>query len=333
MLTVLRLSLFGLVVAVFCLASPCQALIDIDPDVSYHPAAGAASDPFFVGDLGKQIEGTAVTVSGIRSTPENPVTPSDYYADSHTAVFGDLKTSKAGKTGIFTLDQFNQLDELGQPRLIDGNPIGKLQGMLLYITMHLKSGRKVADNESNMVVEATVGLFANLRVHSTDTTIGIDPLLIDSSLVKTGHMDPDKGGSYDGRPPTDLATLGQDEIDKWSYDGLSPDKRDKLTVVIDPNDENANYRITRDVYLDGDVLDAFVGTGTVEFGYIGEGYLSDNPENMDVVSWGFAPRYDIEARVVYLYAAVPEPASMGLLAAAFAPLLVRRLRKRKTRLS
>ena len=338
MLTLLRLSLLGLVVAVFSLASPCQALIT-PGDVLYRPAADPNTAESM---LNQQIMGTAVVVSGAHSTPEDPVTPSDYYADSHTKVFGDLQTSKDGKSGIFTLDQFNQLDEFDRPRLINGDPIGKLQGMLLYFTMHLKSGRQVVDNEYDGVVEATVAISTELRVQSIDPTTHIyDPniginLLIDSSLTGSRSLDPDKNGSYDGRPPANLATLAQDEIDKWSYDGSTPDKHDKLALIIDPNSPD-NMRVAVPIYLgldtNPDALNAFVGTGTVEFGYTGKAVLSNTTKSTNVSAWGLAPRYDIEARVVYLYAAVPEPASMGLLAAAFAPVLLRRLQKRKSRLS
>jgi hypothetical protein len=329
-----RLFVLGLVAVVVSLASPCQALINPTADVTLWPALAPTAETALTG----QIQATAVIVSGAHAGDADPPAPSDFYADSHTAVFGDLRTSSTpGTSGVFTLDQFDQ-----NRILPNGDPISKLQGVLLYITMHLKSGRRVVDNESSGVVAATVAISTNLGIWSNDSTTHIyDPtiginLSINSSLSGSRNLEPDKNGSYDGIP-LGLATMSQTEIDKWSYDGLSPNKRDKLALIIDPNSPD-NMRVAAPIYLDVDTnpaaLNAFVGTGKVEFGYNGKATLSSTAESLRVIAWNIAPRYDIEARVVYLYAAaVPEPASMGLLAAAFVPVLARRLRKRKSRLS
>jgi len=335
MLTLLRLSLLGLVVAVFSLASPCQALIT-PGDVLFRPAADPNTAESM---LNQQIMSTAVVVSGAHSTPADPVTPNDYYADSHTWVFGDLSVNKSG---IFTLDKFNQLDELGRPRLINGDPVGQLQGMLLYFTVQLKRGRQVLDNESTTkeVANAIVEIGTSLTVLSGDSRIGVNCVISPSASARGKLFADTDGPDYPTKPLPIFELMSQGWIEAASIG------TDRLAAIIDPtnvnpNDPNRSREEVNAIKLDTDpahtaILAAFTSTGpndkTASFSYASQ-YHENHTATQLAIGWSIPVKFDLEARVVYLYAAVPEPASMGLLAAAFAPVLLRRLRKRKSRLS
>jgi hypothetical protein len=316
MLNVLRLSLSGLVVAVLCLASPCQALINSDPDVKYYPAKDATMGTF----LGSQILGITDTVAQAYGDAGQPIPdPATQYADSNTAVFENLYTG--GPTRNFVLDQFNP-----NRILPNGDQVGELQGVLLYFTVKLKSGRKVIDNETAaMISGVTARIGADLHVWSDDPTIGIHfeahPRV--TPLPKDLAVDMD---SADGKPKWWLMT--QEQIEAVSTG------TDRLAAIIDPTDP-ANSYDQNPIYTkinDPAALAAFVGTGKILFKFDSDPNTSSSALNQGVTTWSVPPQFDIEARVVYLYAA-PEPASMGLLAAAFIPVLARRRRKRESRLS
>jgi hypothetical protein len=314
-----KLCVLALAVAVFSVVSPCQALIDPNADVLYHPSGQGTAEAA----LTAQIQATAGTVSGAHSGDIPPPTPNDYYADSHTKVFKDLEAgATSSNSGIITLDQFNP-----NRFMPNGDPVGELQGVLLYFTVHLKSGRQVLDNESTKkVVAAIVQIGTSLHAWSYDPDIGIN-FTTDPNVRVTGDLAADTNGpdnfTYD-------ETMTQAEINAAS---TGPDK---LAAIINPNDPANSYGeqpIYTDV-TDPVALAAFIGTGQVRFDYDSSPITSHYAGNQDVADWAIPPKFDIEARVVYLYAAdVPEPASMGLLAAVFVPVLARRLRKRKSRLS
>ena len=314
-----RIFVLGLVVGAICLVSPCQATIDPRADVLFHPATQGTAEAALTG----QIQATTATVVGAHSGDTHPPTPADFYADSHTKVFSNLQ---AGATGFFSLDQFNPNRFLNN----DGvTPVGKLQGVLLYFTIHLKSGRLVFDNESTQTVSAAiVQIGTSLSAWSTDPAVGIQ-FLTNPRVTKSGSLAGDL--TPDGFP--DLAHMTQAQIDAAS---TGPDK---LAAIIDPGDP-ANSHVEQPIYTDltnATALAAFVkqpsGTGKITFGYVSQPTTSHFAGNQDVIEWAIPPTFDIEARVVYLYAAVPEPASMGLLAAAFVPVLARRMRKRQSPLS
>jgi hypothetical protein len=315
-----RLFVLGLAAAVFSLAAPCQALIDPTADVLYHPSSQGTAEAA----LTSQIQATAVTVSGAHAGDDPPPTPNDYYADSHTAVFADLEAGATSlNSGIITLAQFNPNRFLND----DGvTPLGELQGVLLYFTVHLKSGRQVFDNESTeKVVAAIVQIGTSLHAWSYDPDIGINFTTAPNVSV-TGDLLADTNGADNF---TYEETMTQAQIDAAS---TGPDK---LAAIIKP-DNPANFYGEQPIYTDVTdpvALAAFIGTGQVRFDYDSSPITSHYAGNQNVADWAIPPKFDIEARVVYLYAAVPDPASMGLLAAAFAPVLLRRLRKRKSRLS
>jgi hypothetical protein len=331
-----RLFVLGLAVAVFSLASPCQALIDPTADVKLWPSLDPTAETALTG----QIQATTGIVVGAHSGDAVPPTPSDYYADSHTVVFGNLSVNKSG---IFTLDKFNQLDEFGQPRLIDGNPIGKLQGLLLYFTVQLKSGRQVLDNESTTkeVANAIVEIGTSLTVLSVDKDGKYDPTIgvncaISPSASASGKLFADTDGpDYPTRPLPFFELMSQEWIEAASMG------TDRLAAIIDPDAASSREEVNA-IKLDTDpahtaILAAFTSTGTndktVSFSYASL-YNENHTATQLAIGWSIPVKFDLEARVVYLYAAaVPEPASMGLLAAAFVPVLARRLRKRKTRLA
>jgi hypothetical protein len=311
-----RLFVLGVAAAVFSLASPCQALIDPGADVLYHPALAPTAEAA----LTSQIQATTGIVVGAHAGDADPPAPSDYYTDSHTAVFENLYTG--GPTRNFVLDQFN-------PNRImpNGDPVGELQGVLLYFTVQLKSGRKVIDNDTTAkIVGVMASIGASLHVWSADPTIGINFSTTPSVTPPPKDLLADMNGP-DGKP--DWQHMTQVQIEAASTG------TDKLAAIINPNDPANSYGeqpIYTDVY-DPVTLAAFVGTGQVRFDYDSLPITFTSALNQGVITWSIPPQFDIEARVVYLYTAVPEPASMGLLAAAFAPVLLRRLRKRKSRLS
>ncbi len=309
----------GLAVVGIMLASPCHAqLIDPNFDVMYHPSGDATAEAV----LTSQIEAVSGAVSGAHSGDPIPPSPDDYFSDSHTVVFEDLF---AGASGIFALDQFNANRTLYN----DGTTaITQLQGVLLYFTVQLKSGRQVFDNESNKeVMTAILRIGTNVNVWSTDSTAGVN-LSVSPIVSNSGSLAPDQNGPYDGFPSdmTDLLAIEAHST------GL-----DKLAAIIDPNNPNSAGEVN-EIHLDtapgsAAFLAAFTGTGTVEFEYTSLLNTYHQVSSQGVIGWSIQPTYDLEARVVYLYAAVPEPASMSLLAVAVVSVLARRRRKRKMRLS
>ncbi len=320
-----RLLVSIIVVVVISLVSPCQALVT-PGDIYYHQAADSANAPIPVpgsdADLPLQINGTAGNVSGAHG---DPIPLSDYYGDAHTVV---LTNVRAGASGYFDLIQFNPNRTLND----DGTTvISQLQGVLLYFTVQLTKGRQVLDNETgNPVSQAIVTIGTSLRVWSPTSITGVD-CMINPSVSNSGSLAPDTNGPYDGFPPGNLYTMTEAQLDNYSL-GYA----DKLAAIINPSDPNSRAEVPNVIYLDTDpshagILAAFTGTGTVRFDYTSLLNTYHEASSQGVPGWTVSPRFDIEARVVYLYAAVPEPASMGLLAAAFLPMMARRIRKRKAR--
>ncbi len=202
--------------------------------------------------------------------------------------------------------------------------------MLLYFTVQLKTGRQVFDNETNKEVsQAILEIGANVNVWGKDPDIAAKVNFSASPTVrKSGVLAPDVNGPDDGFP-SDMTNLT--EINAHST-GL-----DKLAVVIDPSDPDT-YKDVNEILVDttpsnADLLAAFTGTGTVEFGYSSLLNTYHQVNSQGVIGWSIQPTYDIEARVVYLYSAVPEPASMSLLAIGVFSVLAKRKRKRKMRMS
>lgn len=321
----LKLSVLGLAVAVFCLTSPCQALIDPAADVLYHPADTATAETLLTG----QIQAAKSLVVGVHASDPAPDPALDaYLADSHTSnplVFGNLE---AGAGGIISLDKFDPT-RIPVP---GGDPVGQLRGVLLYLTVHLKSGRYVLDNETKSAIQtATVQIGAELHVINSALGINFSATPFKevtgalASDVNTNGTDP-----YDGKFPN--GNLSETELDKYCVGA------DKLAAIID-SDDPANFFAYAPLYTDltdPDKLALFTGSGTIDFVFTSDPYASATwtPSVLAYV-WPSLVKFDIEARLVYLYAdaAVPEPASMGLLVAAFAPVLLRRFRGRKSRLS
>ena len=79
-----------------------------------------------------------------------------------------------------------------------------------------------------------------------------------------------------------------------------------------------------------DEMALFTGSGTVDFAYFSSPYADvDFSPNQIANIWPSTVTFDLEARLVYLYAdAIPEPASMALMCAALTPVLARRFRRR-----
>jgi len=308
----------GLAVVGMMLASPCQAkLINPNADVLYHPSGQPTSEQ----TLTNQIQGTSVAVSGAHSNDKPvPPQPEDFFADTHTVVFGDLLT---GQSGIFALDQFNPNRTLNN----DGTTaITHLQGVLLYFTVQLKTGRQVFDNQSNKEVsKAILEIGANVNVWSKNADIADSVNFSASPTVrKSGILAPDVDDPNNGFP-SDITDLT--EINAHST-GL-----DKLAVIIDPSDPNTLGDVN-EIHVDAtssssNLLAAFTGTGTVEFGYNSSLNTHHQVNSQGVIGWTIQPTYDIEARVVYLYSAIPEPASMSLLTIGVFSVLAKRKRKRK----
>jgi hypothetical protein len=323
----LKLSVLGLVAAVFYLASPCQALID-PGNITYRPAATPNTPELM---LNQQINATLIPVYGAHAGDVPAPQPSDYYADAHTVVFEDLGVGAHGSFELLQFDPYRTLNDDGQTK------ISKLQGVLLYFTVHLKSGRQVFDNQSSKAITSgLIEIGASLSVRSVYGNGSYNPIIgvncsISPSDANSGNLGPNIDGPYNGKPPK-VSTLSAAEIELWSH---GPDK---LAAIIDPNAASSTDTVPNVIYLDtdpahADLLAAFTGTGTVSFDYTSALNTYHEINGANLVGWTVPPKLDIEARVVYLYAGVPEPASMGLLAAVFAPVLLRRLRKRKTRLS
>ena len=303
-------------VGIVMLASPCHAqLIDPNADVMYHPADSPTAEAF----LTTQILGVKATVVGAYAAEPNPPDPDGYYSDSHTKVFADLE---AGASGIIALDQFD--DTRIMP---NGKKVEDLRGVLLYLTVHLKGGRIVLDNETLRAIQsATLQIGANLQVNNAALGVNFSasPFAQKSGAlandVNTNGTDP-----YDGQWPN--PNLSDAVLDLYSTGA------DKLAAIIDANDPN-NFFTFAPIYVDLNdpaQLALFTGNGTVDFVYSSSpyGHATFSPSQIANV-WSSMVKFDLEARLVYLYAGIiPEPASMGLLVAALAPILARRRRRRR----
>lgn len=308
------------VVGAVMLALPGHAqTINPNADVLYHPADTATSESILNG----QIQATkALVVGAYAADPNVPApSPNDYYSDSHTKVFSDLE---AGASGIISLDQFDPTRAMPN----SSNQVGQLRGALLYLTVHLKGGRLVIDNETRRAVtSAILQIGANLRV--SQPTLGVNfsasPYAQASgslaSDVNTDGTDP-----YDGMFPPDLSASDA-ELDLYSTGA------DKLAAIIDASDPN-NFFAYQPIYVDlndPDIMALFTGSGTIDFGYSSSPYAhADYTPSQIVNVWPGMVTFDIEARLVYLYAeTIPEPTSMALLSIALSPVLMRRIRRRK----
>jgi len=314
----LKLSVLGLAIAVFCLASPCQAL---DPDVTQYPASSATSGT----ELGRQILGLKDLVVGTHADPNYPgpdPNPDAYLADSHTSnplTFGNLSANSRA-SGIMTLDKFDPT------RILQGgtDPVGELRGVLLVLTVRLTSGRVVVDNEGSTAIGATIHNGAKITVSSEAL---VSDLVKKPYMEVIGNLAKDAGGPYDGMFPGE-AGWNDANIDLYSTG------TDKLAAIIRPDSpdiDGVNYFQYTDLITDltdpDNKLALFVGPGTIDFDFSSSPYQKPSFGGT-ANAWSTSVTFDIQARLVYLYAdaAVPEPASMGLLAAAFAPVLLRRFR-------
>ncbi len=316
-----HVSVLGLVVVGVMLASPCHAQ-SIDPnfvDVEFHPANSATTEAMLTG----QIQATKSQAEATYSADPNvPNPPADaYYSDSHTKVFYDLQ---AGSAGIIALDQFDPTRNMP-----NGDPVGQLRGAMLYLTIHLKGGRIVLDNETMRAIQtATLQIGANLRVtqgglnidHSTSPYAeASSPLAAD---VNSNGTDP-----YDGQWPN--PTWDDATLDLYSTGA------DKLAAVIDSTDP-ANTFVDAPIYVDlsnPTEIAMFTGNGTVDFVYTSSpyGHASYSPSQMANV-WSSMVTFDLEARLVYLYAdARPEPTTTARRGAGLGRMLTRRHRT-KTRI-
>jgi len=307
----------GFVVVGVMLAAPCHAqLIDESADVLYHPSG----DPTTEQILDQQIQGASGILSGAHAGDPVPPQPDDFFVDTHTRVFENLLT---GKSGIFALDQFNPNRTLNN----DGTTaITQLQGVLLYFTVQLKSGRQVFDNESDKEVsQAVLEIGANVNVWSKNSDIASSVNFFASPTVrKSGSLEPNVNGPNNGFP-SDMTDLTEVEAHSTGLD--------KLAVIIDPSDPNTAADIN-EIHVDtnpssSDLLAAFSGTGQVEFEYNSSLNTYHQVNSQGVIGWTIQPTYDIEARVVYLYSAVPEPATMSLLTIGVFSVLARRRRKKR----
>jgi len=311
----------GLAVVVVALASPCYAqLIDPNADVTYHPANTATVEAV----LTAQILGVKGTVVGAYAADPDPADPADgdYYSDSHTKVFADLEV---GASGIISLDQFDPTRLM--PNTTD--PVGKLRGALLYLTVHLKGGRLVIDNESRRAITtATLQIGANLGVNNA--SLGVD-VSASSYAEATGALTGDVYNPgvpgvpydpYDGQFPD--PHLSDAELDLYS---TGPDK---LAAIIDPNDPDSSF-VYAPIFVDlsdPDDMALFTGSGTVDFAYVSSpyGHVDFSPSPIANM-WPSLVTFDLEARLVYLYAgAIPEPATLSLLALGGLAMIRRRRR-------
>jgi hypothetical protein len=266
MVTVLRLSILGLVVIVFSLTSPCQAIPAVESD------ANAANN-------------LAVGAPG----------------------------------GIIALKQF-----VPGGILPDGNSVGQLEGVVLDFTMYLNGGRYVLDNENAFPVLVTkVWIGGTLGV--VNDALGVHFERSPLKQVNSVTLAKDVGTNpYDGQWPDP----------DWSYAVLdlysNPTELDKLAVIIQPGDPAYSYTLHME-FTDPADLAKFTGTGQISFTYNSLLNQGHDTGGQDVHAWPGRLTFNIEAHVLYVYAGAPEPATMGLLAAAFAPVLLRR-RKRQSRL-
>jgi hypothetical protein len=246
--------------------------------------------------------------------------------ESDANTFGDLEVGAL--SGIIALDQFNP-DGI----LPNGDPVGELQGVLLYLRVHLKRGRLVLDNENEgellvnvrkLWIGGTLGVVnEDLNIHYEASPLKQVP---ENTVILTKDVDVTGTNPYDGQWPD--TGLSDAVLDLYS----AQEDHDKLAVIIRPDDPDYSF-LYQATYTAATDLEIFTGTGEVSFEYgshLEQGY---DVGGQDVNAWSVPLTFDIEAQVIYLYAGVPEPASMGLLAAAFAPVLLRRLQKRKSRLS
>jgi hypothetical protein len=319
-----RLLLLGLAVAILSFVRPCLATIDPLADIVGHQV----SQPTTEATLDQQIAATMVLINGAYAgAGETPPTPAETLADSFTKVFHNIPAG--GNQQTFTLNKFDAT------KTINGNP-AVLQGVLLYFTVTLKSGRQVIDNESAQKVNgAIVQIGVNLSTWCYDPALTDFGFQANPRVTKIGNLAADTNGPDYGPPSyyPNIATMTAAQIEAASTGA------DRLAAIIDPNDP-ANSTSKQPIYTvlssqDAAALAAFVydGTGatTLTFAYDSDPYQVHQAASQDVIDWVVPPTFDIEARVVYLYAAasVPEPASIGLLSAALLPMLTRRLRKTK----
>ena len=322
-----RLLLLGLVVGVMSLATPSYAVLDAN-DVMYHPADSPVLGNSVL--TGQILDSKEATVNAYSNAGGNvtPPDPTSYYADSHTQTFSNLL---AGTGGTLSLDQYD-------PTRINPNTnknVGQLRGVLLYLTVHLKGGRLVLDNESSKEIPSVVlQVGALLNVDQTSLRPDPDkPMFSANPYAEYGTADtgtpvaadivsgPDP---FDGQIPNYMAS--DDVLDQYCQGA------DKLADIIDPDAPGSSfdYAPLYTELTDPAKLALFVGDGTIDLTYdslpFGYGDFGGQVANV----WPSAVTFDIEARVVYLYAqdAVPEPATLCLLAGTAVPALLRRRRRK-----
>lgn len=318
----------GLAVVGIMLASPCHAqLIDPNDDVEFHHAL--VTNPTTEAALTAQILGVKGTVVGAYASEALPPAQDAYYSDSHSQVFGNLE---AGASGIIALDKFDPTRT--NPGTND--TVGKLRGVLLYLTVHLKGGRLVLDNETTRAIQtATLQIGANLNVTSRDATLGVNfasSPFVEVSGSLAADVNTDGSDPFDGQWPSQNLTSAQ--LDQYSTGA------DKLAAIIDPADPNNFFEFVP-IYVDLSepaevALFTDDGSGeTIDFVFNSSpyGHVDYSPSQL-ANAWSSKVTFDLEARLVYLYAeAIPEPTSMALLGACLTPILARRLRRRKSRLA
>jgi hypothetical protein len=326
----IKVSILGLAAVLVFVAFPCQAGINVNtPDVTFWPADKPTTDMTGLPTLTDQILGAKAQVVSFHSDPNYPEPdpdPADYLVDSHTSA---LYKREAGSgplgTGIMSLDQFDPT------RIVPGgtDPVGQLRGVLLYVSVRLRSGRLVLDNESaNVIQTATLKIGATLRLFNDAiqldfsttryaTKTNTQPILKDIGTVP-----------FDGQYPN--PRLSEAELEKYCVGD------DKLAAIISPNGPTSfddAAPIYTDVTTDPNILALFIGNGTIDLSFTSKPFAEGSYDpGYTAIVWPSVVTFDIEMRVVYLYAnAIPEPASMSLLGAALVPVLLRRFRGRKSR--
>jgi len=306
--------LSSLAIAVLSLASPSYGTIDPNADVLYHPVTLPTSET----TLTQQVSATHVAVQGAYGDPNDVPPDSSLYADSHSEVVS--KYAGGGTPSYFSLSMYNPNDA---DHIVQGNPAGQLEGVMLYVTVTLASGRQVLDNEDNeAIAAATVDIGVSLSLSCLDPVIGPEiGFMTNPRVSNAGSLAAD---SNDPPPFADIYTMTDEELDWASYGD------DRLAAVIDPDDANNQYQ-DQPIYTitDPDMLAAFTGDGEIMFSYLSLPTTSHFVGDQNFVEWSVSPTFEMEARVVYLYTGVPEPASLGLLSAALLPALTKRIRKRK----